>query len=204
LKKKSKKRRQLEARSFNDADVSMLIETVDKDVSPEGRVLQVILDTGLRVGDVLRLPRIDIKRGLRSGVLRAVTKGDVITQIPIAGATEAWQRLYDEMKGHRTVAQWVCPDGDGSARAGDCAYQRVNRHLKGLGEKLGLEGRVHLHRIRRTFAVAALRHTEDVVAVQQALGHRSLQATQQYLDELRVDDVADLQKAIRKNRKKRK
>ena len=45
--------------------------------------------------------------------------------------------------------------------------------------------------------VQALRLTEDTVAVQQLLGHRSHQTTLGYLDEARPERVAELQRQVR-------
>lgn len=47
---------------------------------------------------------------------------------------------------------------------------------------LGITRRIVPHDLRRTTAVAMLRHTKDVRDVQALLGHRSLQATIWYLD----------------------
>lgn len=200
------KERKLEARSFTADDLAALAGAIIEDDSPEGHVLHVLLDTGLRIGDILRIPTEDLKIALREGILDARVKGGRIVQIPIAGARETWWKLYRALRasGKPTVAWWICPEGNGSAKAGGAAYQRVNRKFKALGDRVGVHGRVHLHRLRRSFAVDALRESGDIIAVQQALGHRSLTSTQKYTDELRVDDVAKLQQAIREKRKNRK
>lgn len=199
------KKRKLEARSFTVDDLAALSEQIIKDTTPEGYVLHVLLDTGLRIGDILRLPVETIKSGLRAGVLPVEVKRGDIVQVPIAGAKEVWWKLYRALKvsGQSTVAWWVCPNGTGNPEAGYGAYQCVNRRFKELGENVGVHGRVHLHRLRRSFAIDALKHSGDITVVQQALGHRSVTSTQKYLDEVRIDDVADVQKAIRENRKKR-
>jgi len=191
------KRRKLEAKSFVENDLRRLSVYLEDHISPEDRVLRVLLDTGLRIGDVLRLTQKTLADGLQSGIITVQVKGGHMIYKPIAGAELAWNKLYAGLVAskYRSVAKFVCPTGNGSARAGDAAYQVVNRHLKEIGQ---LSGRLHLHRLRRTFAVDALRYTQDITAVQQALGHRNISTTQQYTDELRIDDVAELQKNMRR------
>jgi len=194
------KRRKLEAKSFAEADLKSLSVYLEDHTSPEDRVLRVLLDTGLRIGDVLRLTKKTLAEGLQSGIITVQVKGGHMIYKPVTGAEEAWEQLYTGLiaSKYQSVAKLVCPEGSGSTRAGGCAYQRVNRHFKDLGERLNISGRLHLHRLRRTFAVDALRYTQDITAVQQALGHRNISTTQQYTDELRIDDVAELQKNMRK------
>ena len=119
---------------------------------------------------------------------------------PIAGAEDAWERLRPMLgAGYGNVATWVCSRGNGSPEAGQGAYKAVSRQLSTLAGMAGVSGRVHLHRLRRTVAVRALRATKDVGAVQQLLGHSHPATTHKYLDEAREDDVAELQRQL--NRK---
>ena len=192
-------KRKRTARSLSDPEWQALWTAVLTDGALESRVIEVLMATGLRVGDALRITRPGLTRALKStGVLEIEVKGgDEITRY-IAGAPKTWGRLLEAWQGNRgaTVAYLLVPDGDGSTHAGDAPYKRVARHLARLVEHAGIAGRVHLHRLRRTVAVQALRLTDDVQAVQQLLGHGTSAATAAYIDEARPERVAELQRQL--------
>jgi integrase len=106
------------------------------------------------------------------------------------------QDFRDKPRMH-TIADLVMNKPDSSSESGDGAYQAVNRALKRIGRDLELEGRVHLHRLRRTVAVQALRETENIRAVQELLGHGSANTTMRYVDEARPEALAGLQQKLR-------
>lgn len=195
---KPRKKRKHEAQSFGDAEWKRLTQAIELDDTPSARVLQVMADTGLRVGDVLGITKKRLELAQRTGKIQVEVKGGDDRTLFMEGP--AWEALYATWSGNgaRNVATLVCPDGDGSIRSGDCAYQRVRRALKRLGKKAGVSGRLNTHRFRRTVGVQALRLTEDIPAVQQLLGHRSPKTTMQYLDEARPERVAELQRQLRK------
>lgn len=198
-----KRRRKRPAVAHPDADWARLVEALAQDETIEGRVLAVIAATGLRIGDVLRLSTRALNEGLESGVITVVQKGAVEKLQPVSGAGGAWEALAEAMpRGARNVAGGICPDND-SPVAGDCAQKAVARHLKWLGQELGLEGRMHLHRMRRTLIVQALRVTRDIHAVQEFAGHRKLATTSLYVDEPMPERTAELQKQIRERFTKR-
>jgi integrase len=198
---KPKKRRQGAPKklqqSFDEDDWGELVEHLHDDHSPEGTVLLVCAVTGCRIGDALRIRRADLVAAHKTGVLELEQKGGSVRRMPTAGAQDVWDRLLSEWKAGPSVARWLCPQSDAEAESGGCAYRRVFRHLQHVGLNLGLKGRVHLHRLRRTVATRALRRTKDVHLVAQLLGHRWISTTERYLTELRTDEVGDLQRELR-------
>lgn len=58
----------------------------------------------------------------------------------------------------------------------------LNASFRALKLRLGITRKLTPHDLRRTAAVAMLRHTQDIRDVQALLGHRSLQSTVWYLD----------------------
>lgn len=194
--KLARPRHKTDRRSFADDDWVRLARATEHDASPEGFVLYVLACSGLRIGDVLRIEMRALKDGLQAGALLAERKGGHVLPLPLEGAKPAWQRLYDAMASEQhegNVAGWVLGERLASPLAGDAAYQRVRRRLLTTARQLGVQGRVYLHRMRRTIAVQALRITKDIKQVQGLLGHLSLDSTNEYVDELRQDDVARLQ-----------
>jgi integrase len=191
-----KKRRQ--QTSYPDEAWKALWAGVRADKSPEARVLEVMLATGLRVGDVLRLTRARLRDGLVSGVVTIEQKGGDDRLMYLEGVEEPWARLHAAFEGTRAtnVALLVSPEGDGSPLSADAAYKAVNRQLKRIGEALGLPGPHRTHRLRRTVAVQALRITEDVTAVQQLMGHKSVNTTFGYINEARPEREAELRRQL--------
>lgn len=191
--------RKTERRSFDDESWRMLAVTIRGDDSDEAAVLAVMLG-GLRISDVLPLTLRQVSSGA-SGRVSLERKGGATTTVMTAGAEKDWDALRVRMIDQQnvlatTVAEFLTKTPGASTISGDAAYQRVRRRLRQIGERLALEGPVHLHRLRRTRAIQALRVTNDPTAVQQLLGHRSIQSTYHYLDESREDDVAALQRKV--------
>ena len=186
------------ARSFCDSDWDKLTEAFALSDEPEGVALYLQSLTSYRIGDVLGIERRKLQAALRSGVLPVVVKGGHTLEVPIDGARDVWESVYARWPAeHATLAAWICPTSKLAGLSGGGAYQRVNRHLKELARELKLDSRCHLHRIRRTVGVRALRDTRDIHAVQQLMGHTTIASTEHYLDELRTDDIAKLQQRLR-------
>lgn len=195
-----KGRRKRMLRSFSETDWAALWERVtldDYESEPEDRVLEILMATGYRVGDILGVSRRNLHQAFRSGVVVVEVKGGDMLQLPLGGAQDSWERLRDEWDYGSTVAEWICPTGARGAQGGWGAYKRVQRRLYALGEILELEEPVHLHRLRRTVAVNALRTTKDIHLVSQLLGHKSVKATESYVDEARLAEIESLQQQLR-------
>ncbi len=208
LPQESQPRRKHDAVSFEEADWSHLRDVVAGSADPRDQVIWAMVTTGLRVGDVLRVSRDVLQLLLQTPgtlVLHVEVKGGQFRPVPLSGSeaseeqplAEPWLALARGVVAARArnVATYVCPS-NGEMIRGGCAYKRVDRRLKALQRKLQLSGRVHAHRIRRTIAVKALGATEDLVKVQQLLGHRSLKSTMKYVDEARVKLTGDLMMRI--------
>lgn len=198
--KQKRARRRREARSFSDSDWRKLYEQLREETGhPAGAVLYVLASTALRVGDLLLLSRKALREGYARGYIAVDTKGGEQRVLPVSGAPDAWAALLDVWEGRpgSTVLNLLSPNAAPELYSGHPAYTQLDRLIKSLAKELGLEGRAHLHRIRRTLAVQALRTTGDVGAVQQMLGHDSIRSTYSYVDEARPDDVADIQRRVR-------
>jgi integrase len=201
------KNRKLDAHSFSERDYRAIREEClsrNRTRDPEAHVIYTLACTGLRIGDVLRIPIENLSRGIRGArnggpaILPIERKGGSWIRIPILGALDAWEQLYEQAQEYENVASFVTEGDSDSPEAGEAAYTRVRRYFEGMGEDLQLEGRVHLHRLRRTVAVRALKATDqDLVGVSQLLGHTTILSTQRYVDEIDAEHVAKIQQKIR-------
>jgi site-specific recombinase XerC len=195
--------RKNEARSIPQDEFAALYGVVADGEDIEDVCLQVMMTTGLRIHDLLGVTVDAVRRGARTGTIELDAKGGKFRRLPWAGAKESWDRLLDELppddtryQNLTTVADILTGQSDTSTRAGSAAYKRVTRQLTKHVTALGLQDRFHLHRLRRTVAIEALRATGDIMAVKELLGHESITTTSGYLDEARSEEVGALQRKI--------
>lgn len=187
-----------EARGFEDAAWSALLDVLDVATDPASRCLRVMARTGLRVGDMIRLPRAAVLAARASGTLDLVLKGGKVARILLSGAPDEWAAFAAPFlaSGADDVAHWVSPRCVRVLGAGG-AYKRLRQTLRTTAEAAGITEDVWTHRIRRTVGVRAYRATEDTLAVRDLLHHANVATTLSYLSEARPDRVADLQQKIR-------
>jgi len=197
-----------EARSIHPDAWERLARAVVEDEHPAARVLEIQILTGWRVGDVLRLPLAEVRRGAAEGEVFLPLKGGHVAQRYVSGLTQiAFRRLATvtaSFSAAGTVDDWIrsFPSRGGRPPAPGAtptrAYDRVRYRLRQLAEEAGVRGRVHTHRLRRTVAMQALSATRDVGAVSQLLGHRNQATTLRYLDEERPEAVVDVEQSLHK------
>jgi integrase len=191
-----------EAISFAKSDYLALIKTAEASPDLTDHVLVVVARSGLRISDVLRANVGDLRKAMKreDGILTIVVKSEKTSVYSVRGggkAEAAWRRILDHEDVKRAPATWhvasaMMGDPDAKAEAGFGAYERVRRRIERLGEELGISGRVHLHRLRRTVGVGLARKNASLDEIAKALVHSSVQATRGYIDEARAEESAML------------
>ena len=82
----------------------------------------------------------------------------------------------------------ACPRrGPGIGAPMSASYWRAA--IKRLGEKAGIEKRVHSHGLRHTHAVELSRERLPILYISRQLGHSNLAITQRYVDHLEPGEV---------------
>ena len=147
---------------------------------------------GLRVSEALALrPKdVDLERGevriLHGKGDKARVVGLDPQAVSIVAAWMQWRKMLDGVDGRRPL---LCTlDG------GPVYSSYVRTLLRRLGEKAGIEKRVHPHGLRHTFAVQLLREGANMAVIQGALGHESIATTSRYLAHLAPEEVIDTMK----------
>lgn len=142
-------------------------------------IIRLLLDTGIRVSELIGLRREDISVPERT--LRVVGKGGKRRVVAYGARTSKalWAYLGE-----------IGEDGQPVFRGerGPLTRSGVGQIVSDLGDRACVE-RVHAHRLRHTFAIEFLRANGNVFTLQQILGHTNLQMTQRYVAIAQADVV---------------
>ena len=148
---------------------------------PYGFACRLALGTGLRWGELCRAQAADVKRVRVHGSAEdqwflevSITKSKRVRRVPLP------PDLIGEVRGH--VGKLV-PYAAGS-------HGRFAEKVRRLS---GVEG-FHVHQMRHTFACQWLEQGGSLAALQQMLGHASIETTQRYA---RLSDEAVMREAAR-------
>ncbi|MCB8822964.1 site-specific tyrosine recombinase XerD [Microvirga rosea] len=156
-------------------------------------LLELLYATGLRVSELVSLPRSAAKTRDRFLVVRG--KGAKERLVPLTEAARAASRAYLtllEARG-RVDGPWLFPS---DSESGHLTRQAFARDLKAAAAAAGLRtDKVSPHVLRHAFASHLLQNGADLRIVQELLGHSDISTTQIYthvLDERLKSMVRDL------------
>ncbi len=141
-------------------------------------IVELLYASGLRVSELCgaRLENLD----LENGFIRVVGKGNKQRLVPVgSGAREAIDRYLrlgrPELVGKRTGGEVFL-----SVRGRKLTNQRIWQLLVELGQRAGLEEKIHPHMLRHSFATHLLEGGADLRIIQEMLGHADISTTQIY------------------------
>ena len=152
-------------------------------------ILLFLLDTGVRVGELCKLCIADVD--ISAGTATVSSKGRLNTGAgkkrlvrfsPRTAKLLARYLIARDATGYRDRAQHLFVDRDD--RPFDRRY--LAKHLHRLGRRAGLNN-IHAHRFRHTFAINFLRNGGNIYALQDLLGHTSLEMVRRYARLAEVD-----------------
>jgi integrase/recombinase XerD len=147
-------------------------------------LLEVLYATGLRVSELVALPRSAARRDARMIVVRG--KGNKERLVPLNEASRqamadylaAIETLKPEKKKNAANSIWLFPS---FGESGHLTRQHFARDLKELAASAGLAPRlVSPHVLRHAFASHLLHNGADLRIVQTLLGHTDISTTQIY------------------------
>lgn len=144
-------------------------------------IILILLDAGLRVSELceLRLRHYDRKTGR---LLIEHGKGDKqrVVYIGMAARRALWKYLAS--RGDLPAAAPLIAHSDGSATNRDAVRKLIQR----AGARAGVNGATP-HRFRHTFAINFLRNGGNMAALQDMLGHATLEMVRRYARLAEVD-----------------
>ncbi|MCL4480271.1 MAG: tyrosine-type recombinase/integrase, partial [Candidatus Thermoplasmatota archaeon] len=154
-----------------------------KDDMRANLIISLLANTGIRVGELckIRLTDVDLEERIvhiKSG------KGDKDRIVVIPDTTA--KALSDYLK-QRILIDTDSPYLILSNRKKGYDPSTIERIVKNIAAKSGIQKHVTPHVLRHTFATAVLRNGGDIRFIQQILGHASLNTTEIYTH---IDDSA--------------
>ncbi len=156
-------------------------------------LLELLYATGLRVSELMALPRSAARTRERFLVVRG--KGAKERLVPLTEAAREAARAYLALleAQEKTPGPWLFPADSAS---GHLTRQAFARDLKAVAAAAGLRAdKVSPHVLRHAFASHLLQNGADLRIVQELLGHADISTTQIYthvLDERLKSMVRDL------------
>lgn len=164
-------------------------------------LMELMYSSGLRLSELtgLDLPDLDLDAGLVS----VTGKGRKTRVVPVGRKAKTALSLWLEVRrdllppGSELRALFISRGGR------RLAARSVQQRLDQWARRQGMEGRVHPHMLRHSFASHLLESSGDLRAVQELLGHADISTTQVYthLDFQHLADVYDKAHPRAKRRK---
>lgn len=164
---------------LSESQVEALLTAPDPD-TPLGQRDRALFETlyasGMRVSESvgLTLARLSLTQGL----VRVIGKGGKERLVPLGeralDALSVWLAKGRPALKPKTEAVFVSARGQALTR--QAIWQRIRLHA----QVAGIEGNIHPHRLRHSFATHLLDHGADLRVVQILLGHADLSTTQIY------------------------
>ena len=151
---------------FSADELTRLLDACRK--TQERAVLLLLIDTGMRLGEItgLRLPDIDFENETM------LVRGKGGFQRMIAASPRSLQVLRQCMDGRDYP--WYSQRSHGPMTSDGLAIL-----IRKIGRRAGVE-HVHPHRFRTTFACMFLEASSDLLALQLLMGHRKIEVTAHY------------------------
>jgi len=142
-------------------------------------LVQLMLQAGLRVGEVSRLRRADVTLQPRSGEVVVNGKGRRQRTVPLNAAARRGLTRYLETRGEVAPAAPLFA----SERGGALSKRSIQHAVSATAKRAGLDDiSVGAHTLRHTFAERFLEdYPDQLVALATLLGHESLDTTAVYV-----------------------
>jgi integrase/recombinase XerC len=156
--------------------VDLPADTVD--AIRDKAMFELFYSSGLRLAELVSLEFKAMQDDLQSGEVRVTGKGSKTRVVPLGShaiaALKNWLAVRSELAKTAEPALFV------GQRGSRISPRVVQLRMKQWGIRQGINGNVHPHLLRHSFATHVLQSSGDLRAVQEMLGHASISTTQVY------------------------
>ena len=166
--------------TLSDAEIMSILDVLDPRNTCDERnrtIIMILLDSGLRVGEVIDLKLDDIN--LDQGLLKVMGKGQKERIVPIGN--KAQRALQKYLFRHRPEPAHPGIDNVFLSAAGSPLTGNSLKLTFARLAKRSSVNRFHAHLCRHTFATRFLVNGGNVFALQQILGHSTLEMVRHYV-----------------------
>ena len=161
-------------------DMKKLLNAVDRSTPVGNRlycVLLVLIDTGVRIGELVSITMPDINLPL--GTIKVTGKGMKERIVPFGSITR--KALINYIANSRLYISKIESDYLFPTKYGDhISVNSIQQALRRLAKKVGLPG-CHPHLFRHTFATMFIASDGSPPILKEIMGHRSFQTTEKYI-----------------------
>lgn len=156
-------------------------------------IIRLLADSGIRVGELVRLRLADVAERERNPFIKVRGKGDRERLVPLAPVLYRRLVRYGERQRPKdTSSDHLFLSRRRSRVSGDyeaLTESGVQQLVRDIGERAGLQKRVHPHVFRHSAATHMLRRGMNPLLVAQVLGHTSLAMIQNVYAHLTPTDA---------------
>lgn len=136
-------------------------------------IIELFLNTGLRLSEVANLKINDVEIGERKGKIKVLGKGRKYREVPLNSETRKIIAQYLEKRKH-IDCDFLLTTSTGKPLQANSIYRLIKRYA----ERAGIE--LHPHMLRHTFAQTLIDKGTNVFDVKYLLGHEKLETTMRY------------------------
>ncbi len=147
-------------------------------------ILEILLNTGIRVSELVNIKISDIKMSPRKGILYILGKGEALRTVPLN--KDARKAISDYLAVREESSSNYLFIG----QRGVLRRNAVNLILKKYGKRVGVE--ISAHKLRHSLGYALIKQGKALTTIKEILGHESISTTQIYT----VTTEADRQNAL--------
>lgn len=142
-------------------------------------IFEILINTGIRVSELVGIKISDIKISQRKGSLTVIGKGEAVRTIPLNKT--ARNVVTEYLKVRRNDQSEYLFIG----QRGKLERNAVNLILEKYGDRVGIK--VNPHMLRHTLGYNLIKQGTLITTIQQILGHENIQTTNRYTLTVEMD-----------------
>lgn len=181
----------LSPRTLDRVEVTRLVQAVQQSrshlVARDHAVIQMLLQTGMRVGELANLRLSDLDLSEKSGMVSVRARaGEQPRRIPLNASARKALTAYLEVRPASAESDTVLLTRDGRPLSVRSIQQIVSTYARAAGLT-----NISASTLRNTYAAHLLKDSGDLILVAQLLGHRRVETTTKYILP-RVEDATEV------------